>query len=218
MVGFLIPIPSKVVDNVYNGGSNFVKSYKKEPLPTDLSATPGGDDKAPPPAPAPRRSSASWGGRAAPAPARAGGPARASAPVRPAAGTNMETFGPQLLSHVLDSIKLLETVGQITPEAARTAAAALEGTADAGYAVPKPAPARGAARVPPAPPTEIRATALWDYGQGGDADDLAFKEGDTVVIDEEVNDEWLRGRTIPKGHSTPLPKSGLFPSNYIQRM
>jgi hypothetical protein len=135
----------------------------------------------------------------------------------------METFGPQLLTHVLDSISLLESIGQISPEAARSAVAALDGS-DTGYAVPTAAPVRAPPRAqpaaPPAPPApaEIRATALWDYGQGGDDDDLAFKEGDTVIIDEEVNDEWLRGRTIPKGRTAPLPKSGLFPSNYVQRL
>lgn len=222
MVGFLIPIPSKVVENVYSGGSNLVKSYQKEPLPKDLSANPGEDDKVPPPAPAPRRSTTNnWASRSTAAPPpRAGGPARAAAPARPAGATNMETFGPQLLAHVLDSINLLESIGQITPDAARGAAAALDGSADAGYAVPPASPAR-ASRAPPAAPrapAEIRATALWEYGQGGDDDDLAFMEGDTVIIDEEVNDEWLRGRTIPKGRTAPLPKSGLFPSNYVQRL
>ncbi|BEJ16630.1 hypothetical protein CspHIS471_0600310 [Cutaneotrichosporon sp. HIS471] len=222
MVGFVIPIPSKVVDNVYKSSSNLVNSYKKEPLPTDLSARPGEEETGPPPAPAPRRTTNTWAGRSTAAPPpRAGYPARA-APARAVGETNLETFGPQLLAHVLGSISLLESVGQITPEAARKATAALDGSApDTGYAVPTAPPARGAARAPPPPPAapvEIRATALWEYGQGGDDDDLAFKEGDTVIIDEEVNDEWLRGRTIPRGRTMPLPQSGLFPRNYVQRL
>lgn len=33
-----------------------------------------------------------------------------------------------------------------------------------------------------------------------------------------VNDQWSRGRVIPIGHSAPLPRSGLFPSNYVEQL
>ncbi|KAK4688822.1 LAS seventeen-binding protein 1/2, partial [Tremellales sp. Uapishka_1] len=76
--------------------------------------------------------------------------------------------------------------------------------------------------VPPLParaPTqtqEVRAKALWDYS-GSEADDLTFRSGDSIIIDEEVNDQWFRGRVIPQGQSYPLPKSGLFPSTYVEK-
>jgi hypothetical protein len=139
---------------------------------------------------------------------------------------NLDTFGPQLLAHVLDSISLLESLGQISPEAAQSAVSALNGSGPSaasagigsGYAVPPPPSA--ASRAPPPKPTALnRATALWDYGQGasGDDDDLTLAAGDTIIIDEEINDEWMRGRTIPQGRSMPLAKQGLFPSNYVER-
>lgn len=79
--------------------------------------------------------------------------------------------------------------------------------------VPGPAlPARNSA--PPAPAyNEQRARALWDYG-GSDPDDLHFRQGDTVIIDEEVNKEWFRGRLV--GGS--MEKGGLFPSNYVEKL
>ncbi|WRT66527.1 uncharacterized protein IL334_003486 [Kwoniella shivajii] len=66
-------------------------------------------------------------------------------------------------------------------------------------------------------PAEIRAKALWDFS-GAEADDLQFRSGDTIIVDEEVNDQWYRGRVQPNGHSVPLPRSGLFPSNYIEKI
>lgn len=33
-----------------------------------------------------------------------------------------------------------------------------------------------------------------------------------------VNDQWSRGRVIPIGHSATLPRSGLFPSNYVEQL
>lgn len=237
MVGFLIPIPGKVVEGVYNGGANFVKSYKKDAPPTDLG--PNADERYGAPAPPPPRSSNNYssnrwdqGSSSAavlPPPGRGAGrpaPARAAAPARNMTSNNapgMEAFGTQLLTHIFDSISLLESMGQITPQAARSATAALEGAGSGGgYDVPAPAPApapvtRAAPSNPAPSPGESRATALWDYGQSGDSSDLTFSEGDTVIIDEEVNDEWYRGRTIPKGRTAPLPTSGLFPSSYVQR-
>lgn len=117
-------------------------------------------------------------------------------------------------------------MGQISPEAAQNAVSALNGSGPSaasagigsGYAVPPPPSA--ASRAPPPKPTALnRATALWDYGQGasGDDDDLTLAAGDTIIIDEEINDEWMRGRTIPQGRSMPLAKQGLFPSNYVER-
>ncbi|WVF71327.1 hypothetical protein IAT40_006130 [Kwoniella sp. CBS 6097] len=66
-------------------------------------------------------------------------------------------------------------------------------------------------------PAEIRAKALWDFN-GTEGDDLQFRSGDTIVIDEEVNEQWYRGRVIPQGHNAPLPRSGLLPSNYIEKI
>ncbi|WWD15598.1 hypothetical protein CI109_100020 [Kwoniella shandongensis] len=66
-------------------------------------------------------------------------------------------------------------------------------------------------------PQEIRAKALWDFN-GTQPDDLQFRGGDMVIIDEEVNDQWYRGRVIPNGHNGPLPRSGLFPSNYVEKL
>lgn len=79
--------------------------------------------------------------------------------------------------------------------------------------VPGPAlPARNP--LPPAPAyNEQRARALWDYN-GSDPDDLQFRQGDTVIIDEEVNKEWFRGRLV--GGS--MEKGGLFPSNYVEKL
>ncbi|CAD6575714.1 MAG: hypothetical protein TREMPRED_001477 [Tremellales sp. Tagirdzhanova-0007] len=63
---------------------------------------------------------------------------------------------------------------------------------------------------------ETRARALWDY-HGTEGDDLAFKAGDTIMIDEEVNEQWYRGRVVPQGQMYPLDRSGLFPSNYVEK-
>lgn len=60
-------------------------------------------------------------------------------------------------------------------------------------------------------PQVNRARALWDY-QGGEADDLQFRSGDTIIIDEEVNDQWFRGRV------EGAAKTGLFPANYVEKM
>ncbi|WVQ80839.1 hypothetical protein IAT38_002946 [Cryptococcus sp. DSM 104549] len=63
---------------------------------------------------------------------------------------------------------------------------------------------------------EQRAKALWDFS-GTESEDLQFRSGDTIIIDEEVNDQWYRGRVIPNGQQIPLPRSGLFPSNYVEK-
>ncbi|EIW70468.1 hypothetical protein TREMEDRAFT_68076 [Tremella mesenterica DSM 1558] len=73
---------------------------------------------------------------------------------------------------------------------------------------------------PPALPArraEVRAKALWDY-HGTEADDLVFRAGDMIIIDEEVNEQWYRGRVIPPGQSVPIERSGLFPSNYVEKL
>lgn len=217
MVGFIIPIPGKVVDGVYDKGSQFVNSYKKQPVATDLSAPRQGSmsEKAPVPAPPTRAGSSS------------GPPAYTSTARQPAQQPRgrTEDFGPQLLEHVLSSLALLQSLGQITPEAAKRAAAALGSDYKPSSVAPREAPHAPAAVAPPpvrrqsstSAPAEKRATALWDYGQNGDEDDLVFSAGDTIIIDEEENENWCRGRTIPKGRSVPLPKKGLFPANYVQR-
>lgn len=236
MVGFIIPIPGKVVDGIYNSGSNLAKSYKKEPLPTDLGASSQGqgqDVMYEKPVPPPARRSTSNAGRwsqpnptpSAPPPSRTtGGGSYGNRSQVGNNAPNLDTFGPQLLAHVLDSINLLESLGQISPDAAQCAAAALNGSGPSGpssgggYAVPPP-PSAASRAPPPKPSAQNRATALWDYGQGAaaDDDDLTFAAGDTIIIDEEINDEWMRGRTIPQGRTIPLAKQGLFPANYVER-
>lgn len=230
MVGFIVPIPGKLVDGVYDRSSQFVNSYKKQPVATDLGAPPGGGH------------GGHSVGEKAPAPARGTyePPSRHSTQLAAQPRGSAHEFGPQLLDHVLSSLALLQSLGQITPEAAKRAAAALGSDYDPAPVVPRemprapntphaPPPVRRQASSGPAPaapaaaaalptqPEEKRATALWDYGHGGDEDDLVFAAGDTVIIDEEENDAWCRGRTVPKGHSAPLPKKGLFPANYVRR-
>jgi hypothetical protein len=51
-----------------------------------------------------------------------------------------------------------------------------------------------------------------------EADDLRFRAGDVIIVDEEVNPQWSRGRVIPSGQAMPLEKGGLFPSNYIEKL
>lgn len=220
MVGFLVPIPGKLVDGVYDKGSQFVSSYKKQPVATDLGAPPPAtSEKASVPAP-PTRSGSGYE-----PPAYTPTPTRLPAQLAQQPRGNTQDFGPQLLDHVLSSLALLQSLGQITPEAAKRAAAALGSEYDPTPVRPREVPRAPSGVVPPPirrqstqpAADEKRATALWDYGQNGDADDLVFSAGDTVIIDEEENDHWCRGRTIPKGRTVPLPKKGLFPANYVQR-
>ncbi|GMK58410.1 hypothetical protein CspeluHIS016_0504420 [Cutaneotrichosporon spelunceum] len=63
------------------------------------------------------------------------------------------------------------------------------------------------------PSNEKQARALWDYN-GADAEDLRFRQGDVIVIDEEVNKEWYRGHLV--GGS--VEKGGLFPANYVEKI
>ncbi|EJT53114.1 actin filament organization-related protein [Trichosporon asahii var. asahii CBS 8904] len=216
MVGFIIPIPGKVIDGVYDKGSQFVNSYKKQPVATDLSARQGSmDEKTPVPAPPTRKGSTSQPPAYTPS---------SRQPAQQPRGRS-EDFGPQLLDHVLSSLALLQSLGQITPEAAKRAAAALGSDYDPHSVTLRETPRAPAASAVAPPPArrqnsasaEKRATALWDYGQNGDEDDLVFSAGDTIIIDEEENENWCRGRTIPKGRTVPLPKKGLFPANYVQR-
>jgi len=70
--------------------------------------------------------------------------------------------------------------------------------------------------IPAVTDTQPRARALWDYS-GTEADDLQFRQGDIIIIDEEVNEQWSRGRIVPPG-GAPSGKAGLFPSNYVERL
>jgi hypothetical protein len=76
-----------------------------------------------------------------------------------------------------------------------------------------PGPALPPRNTPPAYSNEVRARALWDYN-GADPDDLRFRQGDIVIVDEEVNKEWFRGRIV--GGS--MEKGGLFPANYVEKL
>ncbi|KAL1409130.1 hypothetical protein Q8F55_005957 [Vanrija albida] len=61
---------------------------------------------------------------------------------------------------------------------------------------------------------KARGRAIWDYA-GTEHDDLAFRAGDEIIIDEEVNANWYRGRVV--GEKGAGEKVGLFPSNYIEK-
>lgn len=57
-------------------------------------------------------------------------------------------------------------------------------------------------------------TAMFDY-RGDDPSDLWFSAGDRILITEEVNSEWLKGR--PSGMTSQRNvHEGLFPRNFIQ--
>lgn len=82
-----------------------------------------------------------------------------------------------------------------------------------------PPPAAPVAAPAPFNPDDgkARGRAIWDYA-GTEHDDLAFRAGDEIIIDEEVNANWYRGRVVPSGEKGPRDKVGLFPSNYIEKM
>ncbi|WOO82593.1 Protein kinase C and casein kinase substrate in neurons 2 protein [Vanrija pseudolonga] len=86
-------------------------------------------------------------------------------------------------------------------------------------AVSPPPAAAPVAAPPPFNPddTKARGRAIWDYA-GTEHDDLAFRAGDEIIIDEEVNANWYRGRVVPSGEKGPRDKVGLFPSNYIEKI
>lgn len=244
MVLFMIPIPTKVVDGATDKATSLYKSYKKQPPATDLGETPEDEGPSSPPPPPPRGKSNTWNEKspvAARAPPAAQAPAGAhvthpTLPARqssatypaapPAASTATDAFSAQLITHILNSLTLLESMGGIAPQTAKVVRLQLPipGKASSSSPAANTSPSSAAytaaaARPPPYQPTkpQARATALWDYGQGGDADDLVFTAGDTIIIDEEVNGEWMKGRTIPRGKSVPLSKCGLFPANYVER-
>ena len=52
-----------------------------------------------------------------------------------------------------------------------------------------------------------RCLARFDY-EGGQSDDLQFKEGDIIELVERIGDEWLLGKLCGK--------SGLFPLSFVQ--
>ncbi|BGP35705.1 hypothetical protein JCM10296v2_007557 [Rhodotorula toruloides] len=76
-------------------------------------------------------------------------------------------------------------------------------------AVSAPAP-----RTVPPPPTrtdggKMQCKALWDYTKS-QPDDLAFKSGDIITIEEEVNADWWKGSLYGQ--------TGLFPANHVERL
>ncbi|KLT39006.1 hypothetical protein CC85DRAFT_288980 [Cutaneotrichosporon oleaginosum] len=68
-------------------------------------------------------------------------------------------------------------------------------------------------RITPPSYNEQRARALWDYN-GADPEDLRFRQGDIVIVDEEVNAEWFRGRIV----GSSMEKGGLFPASYVEKL
>ncbi|TNY20303.1 hypothetical protein DMC30DRAFT_397980 [Rhodotorula diobovata] len=86
-----------------------------------------------------------------------------------------------------------------------------------------PAPAQAQRQVPPPPPPPVRAQqqqqqqppakplcrAVWDYVKT-QPDDLGFKQGDVITVDDEVNADWWRG--------TLDGETGLFPCNHVERI
>lgn len=62
----------------------------------------------------------------------------------------------------------------------------------------------------PIPTNEVRVMAMFDYS-GAEADELTFKEGDTLIqLDDEDENGWCRG--ILNG------VEGLYPGSYVQRI
>ncbi|GAA5842843.1 hypothetical protein JCM9279_004005 [Rhodotorula babjevae] len=70
--------------------------------------------------------------------------------------------------------------------------------------VPPPPPVRAAQ-----PPPRDMCRAVWDYA-GAQADDLSFRQGDLITVDEEVNADWWKGSLNGR--------TGLFPRNHVERI
>lgn len=56
-------------------------------------------------------------------------------------------------------------------------------------------------------------TALFDY-RGEDPSDLWFSAGDRILVTEETNSEWLKGRHA--GMSQRNLHEGIFPRSFVQ--
>ncbi|KAJ8487621.1 hypothetical protein ONZ45_g14273 [Pleurotus djamor] len=58
----------------------------------------------------------------------------------------------------------------------------------------------------------FQARALWAYNEDRrEANDLTFRQGDTIDVTEETNSDWWKGRV----NGGP---EGVFPSNYVERL
>ncbi|KPV73144.1 uncharacterized protein RHOBADRAFT_46249 [Rhodotorula graminis WP1] len=99
---------------------------------------------------------------------------------------------------------------KLAPIHAQQSLAALSVTGPSGsygqqqQRVPPPPPVRAAQ-----PPPRDLCRAVWDYA-GGQADDLSFRQGDVISVDEEVNADWWKG--------TLNGRTGLFPRNHVERI
>ncbi|BGP43723.1 hypothetical protein JCM10449v2_007768 [Rhodotorula kratochvilovae] len=71
--------------------------------------------------------------------------------------------------------------------------------------VPPPPPPSAAAQGP----AKATCRAVWDYTKS-QPDDLGFKTGDVITIEEEVNADWWKGSL----HG----QTGLFPCNHVERL
>ncbi|GAA5891841.1 hypothetical protein JCM6882_007379 [Rhodosporidiobolus microsporus] len=63
--------------------------------------------------------------------------------------------------------------------------------------------------VPPVQQQKPQCRAVWDYAKT-QPDDLGFKTGDVITIEEEVNADWWKGSFNGQ--------TGLFPSNHVERI
>ncbi|BGP58382.1 hypothetical protein JCM8202_001884 [Rhodotorula sphaerocarpa] len=75
--------------------------------------------------------------------------------------------------------------------------------------VASPALSTASSAPAPAPAPKPRCKAIWDYNKA-QPDDLGFKAGDIIQIEEEVNPDWWRGSLNGQ--------TGLFPCNHVERL
>ncbi|GAA5941649.1 hypothetical protein JCM10213_002330 [Rhodosporidiobolus nylandii] len=81
-----------------------------------------------------------------------------------------------------------------------------------GLSVGGGGPGAGVGQPPAQVQTEVekpKAKALWDY-TASQPDDLPFRTGDIITIEEEVNGDWWKGSLNGR--------TGLFPSNHVERL
>ncbi|CED84176.1 Adaptor protein GRB2, contains SH2 and SH3 domains [Phaffia rhodozyma] len=77
----------------------------------------------------------------------------------------------------------------------------------------------GIHRAPPPIPGDsserVEAVAAWDYS-GNAADDLSFRKDDRIIVVDELNPDWWKGRLANDYSSNP--RIGLFPSSYVNKL
>ncbi|GAA5859246.1 hypothetical protein JCM8547_008935 [Rhodosporidiobolus lusitaniae] len=76
-------------------------------------------------------------------------------------------------------------------------------------APPPPLPVQPTAAVVMGSEGKARCKAVWDYNKAA-PDDLPFRAGDIITIEEETNADWWKGSCNGQ--------TGLFPSNHVERL